>query len=187
LWNDAKEYVEIWCEKDALAGVIYPITSLYDVPLMVTRGFSSETFAYEAIAARENDYRSYHVYYLGDFDRAGHDGARSLQEKLERFADEVSVEVNFEILAVTQWQIRNWNLPTREPKRKSAADRKWPHDFACELDAIPPDRMRTLVEEAINRHLPQDKLEILKAAEEAERDLITRLVGKIAPKRTRRR
>jgi hypothetical protein len=47
--------------------------------------------------------------------------------------------------------------------------------------------MRTLVEEAINRHLPQDKLEILKAAEEAERDLITRLVGKIAPKRTRRR
>jgi hypothetical protein len=187
LRNDAKEYVEIWCEKDALAGVIYPITSLYDVPLMVTRGFSSETFAYEAIAARENDYRSYHVYYLGDFDRAGHDGARSLQEKLERFADEVSVEVNFEILAVTQWQIRNWNLPTREPKRKSAADRKWPHDFACELDAIPPDRMRTLVEEAINRHLPQDKLEILKAAEEAERDLITRLVGKIAPKRTRRR
>jgi hypothetical protein len=30
-----------------------PITSFYDTPLMVTRGFSSETFAYEAVAARK--------------------------------------------------------------------------------------------------------------------------------------
>jgi len=178
LWNDAEEYVEIWCEKDALAGVIYPITSLYDVPLMVTRGFSSETFAYEAIAARKGDDRPYYVYALVDFDRAGRDGANSLQEKLERFASEEGIDLVFEQIAVTEKQITDWNLPTREPKRKSAADRKWPHDFACELDAIPPDRLRDLVETYINLHLPQDKLEILKAAEESERDIITRLVGK---------
>ena len=53
LWRDAAEVVEIWCEKDALAGVIYPVTDLYDVPLMVTRGFSSETFCFEAAEARE--------------------------------------------------------------------------------------------------------------------------------------
>ena len=57
LWNDAESYVEVWCEKDALAGVIYPITANYDVPLMVARGFSSETFCYEAIAARDGDHR----------------------------------------------------------------------------------------------------------------------------------
>ncbi len=44
LWRDASEYVEIWCEKDSLASTIYPVTSRYDVPLMVARGFSSETF-----------------------------------------------------------------------------------------------------------------------------------------------
>jgi len=38
LWADADSYVEIWMEKDALAGVLYPITSMYDVPLMVARG-----------------------------------------------------------------------------------------------------------------------------------------------------
>ena len=80
LWADATEYVEVWCEKDALAGVIYPITAGYDVPLMVARGFASETFCYEAIAARQGDDRPYHVYYLGDFDRAGQDAARSLGE-----------------------------------------------------------------------------------------------------------
>ena len=47
---DAPTYVEIWCEKDALAGTIYPVTSKFDVPLMVARGFASETFCYEAIA-----------------------------------------------------------------------------------------------------------------------------------------
>ena len=52
LWLDSTAYVEVWCEKDALGGVIYPVTYEYDVPLMVARGFVSETFAYEAIAAR---------------------------------------------------------------------------------------------------------------------------------------
>jgi len=186
LWLDADDYVEIWVEKDALAGVIYPITSLYDVPLMVTRGFSSETFAYEAVAAREGDHRTYYVYYLGDFDRAGQDAATSLREKLERFAGEEGIDLVFKQIAVTERQIADWDLPTREPKRKSAADKKWPHDFACELDAISPDQLRDLVETYINLHLPRDKLEVLKAAEDSERDVITRLVGKkIARKRRR--
>jgi hypothetical protein len=172
LWENAKDYVEIWCEKDALAGTIYPITSLYDVPLMVTRGFSSETFCYEAIAQRKRDTRPFYVYYLGDFDRAGRDGANSLEEKLQRFAEEEGIDLVFEQIAVTKKQITDWNLPTREPKRESAADKKWPHDFACELDAIPPDSLRDLVETYINLHLPQAQLEVLKAAEESERELL---------------
>jgi len=145
---------------------------------MVTRGFSSETFAYEAVAARKGDRRTYHVYYLGDFDRAGQDAASSLREKLERFADEEGIDLVFEQIAVTREQIADWNLPTREPKRKSAADRKWPHDFVCELDAIPPDQLRNLVETHINLHLSQDKLEVLKAAEESERDITRGWSGK---------
>jgi len=147
------------------------------VPLMVTRGFSSETFCFEAVEARAGDPRPYHVYYLGDFDRSGRDAARSLHEKLKRFADERGVSVIFEQIAVTEQQIHHLNLPTREPKRSSAADRKWPFAFACELDAIPPDYMRNLVREAIDRHLPAYQLQILKAAEESERQQIAGLVG----------
>ena len=44
LWTDADAYVEIWLEKDALAGVVYPVTGLYDVPLMVARGYASLSF-----------------------------------------------------------------------------------------------------------------------------------------------
>jgi hypothetical protein len=177
LWSETDDYVE----KDALAGVIYPVTSLYDVPLMVTRGFSSETFAYNAVAEREGDERSYYVYYLGDFDRAGLHGASSLEEKLCRFAEEDGISVIFEHIAVTEEQVRRWSLPTREPKRLSAADKKWPHNFACELDAIPPDQLRELVEDAINLHLPQDQLAMLKVAEQSEREGMLKLVGGLKP------
>ena len=173
LWSDAEDYVEIWCEKDALAGVILPVSSKYDVPLMVSRGFSSETFCYESIAQRGQDTRDYYVYYLGDFDRAGRDAANFLERNLTRFGDEEGIEVIFEQIAVDKTQIYFWGLPTREPKRLSAQDKTWPHDFCCELDAISPDQMRGLVEDSINRHLDQDQLRVLKVAEASEREQLT--------------
>jgi hypothetical protein len=38
VWDNQECYVEIWLEKDALAGVLYEETGAWDVPLMVTRG-----------------------------------------------------------------------------------------------------------------------------------------------------
>jgi len=43
--KQAEEYVEIWCEKDALAGALWEVTSDYDVPLMISRGMPSLTFS----------------------------------------------------------------------------------------------------------------------------------------------
>ena len=37
IWDDQDVYVEIWLEKDALAGVVYDETEKWDVPFMVTR------------------------------------------------------------------------------------------------------------------------------------------------------
>jgi len=169
LWRDSDDYVEIWIEKDALAGVIYPVTQLNDVPLMVTRGFSSETFAYSAVEARGDDWRDYHVYALFDFDRSGQDAANALKEKLERFAKDKPFNVVFHNLVLAEWQIDAYGLSTRQPKRTTAADRRWPHDIACELDALPPDALRTIVQDAIEEHLPPAQFEAGKASEENER------------------
>jgi hypothetical protein len=43
--------------------------------------------------------------------------------------------------------------------------------------AIPPDEIRRLIEEAINRHLDQDQFAILKVAEESEREQLRLFVG----------
>ena len=172
LWQDAKDHVEVWIEKDALAGVVLPITAHFDVPLMVARGFSSETFAYEAVAARGDDQRDYYVYYLGDFDRSGVDAARSLKEKLERFAED-KFGIVFQQSAITPEMIDAYNLPIRPHKRNTAADRNWPYDYACELDALPPDVLREYVRWLIEQHLPSNQLAILQAAEESEREQLT--------------
>jgi hypothetical protein len=182
LWRDINVYIEVWVEKDALAGVIYPITNEYDVPLMVSRGFASETFAFEAIAQRASDPREYHVYYFGDFDRSGQDAARTLREKLERFAAELPqcrCRVIFHLMAITEEQVNELTLPTRPHKRQTAADRAWPHEFACELDAMPPNVLRALVRHCIERHLPQHQLEILKIAEESERSILRQFVDSV--------
>jgi hypothetical protein len=68
-------------------------------------------------------------------------------------------------------------LSTREHKRNSSADKLWPYPFACELDAIPANVLRDMVRETIEYHLPADQLEILKAAEESERDLLRAFVN----------
>jgi hypothetical protein len=60
-------------------------------------------------------------------------------------------------------------------------------EISVELDAIEPNQLRALVQEAIERHLPPEQFEVVKAAEASERDIITRLVGKIARKRLRSR
>jgi hypothetical protein len=41
LWAAMPAYVEVWCEKDALAGVLMEETEVYDVPIMTARGYSS--------------------------------------------------------------------------------------------------------------------------------------------------
>lgn len=209
LWCHADCDVEIWIEKDALAGVLYPVTSKYDVSLMVTRGFSSETFCFESVAQRANTERPYFVYYLGDFDRSGQDGARSLEEKLTRFAGEIAAKgrptrrallddgiVHFELLAITEQQLEDLRfnkdgepvskddpeglpLSTRNPKRESPADKAWRHKQACELDAIPPDYLRELVEKAIQRHMSPERFAELMQMEADEKQKLQSLVDRL--------
>ena len=176
LWAESDVEVEIWLEKSALAGVIQPVTFEYDVPLMPTGGYSSETFAFEAVDDLRGTDKTLVIYSLYDLDRSGKDAERSLREKVMRFGREMGVPVQFHPLGLTIEQVNAFNLPTRPHKRNSAADKKWPHDFAAELDAIPPDTLREMVRAAIERHLPAWQLERLKEVEAIERETLRQFV-----------
>jgi hypothetical protein len=174
LWADADAYVEIWLEKDALSGVVYPITWQFDVPLMVARGYASLSFlhsAAEAIAAL--DVPAY-IHHLGDYDPSGQDAARAIEQTLREMAPEA--EIHFERLAVTPAQTARWRLPTR-PTKATDSRAKGFGSLSVELDAIPPGRLRDIVREAIERHLPPKQYAVLKVAEESEQRLINGLVG----------
>lgn len=82
LWDDAPVAVEIWLEKEALAGVLVDVTDEWDVPLMVTRGYSSLSFLYsaaQAIKSRSENGQLTHIYYFGDRDPSGVDIDRAVR------------------------------------------------------------------------------------------------------------
>lgn len=174
LWTNADAYVEVWLEKDALAGVVYPVTSMYDVPLMVTKGYASLSFLHSAAEyIGEIDVPTY-IYHFGDYDPSGVNAAEKIEETLKEMAPDAIIF--FDRVAVTPEQIKRWNLPTRPTKKSDTRSRSF-GDVSVELDAVRPDQIRACVEAVILDHLPQDQLEVLRAAEESERALINRMVG----------
>jgi hypothetical protein len=174
LWADADCYTEIWLEKDALAGVVYPVTNMFDVPLMVARGYASLSFLHTASEYISNLDVPAYICHLGDFDPSGVNAAEKIEETLRKLAP--NAEIYFERIAVTPEQIREWSLPTR-PTKTSDTRSKGFGDISVELDAIDPGTLRQLVEVTIENHLPAQQYEVLKVAEESERQLLSQFVS----------
>ena len=97
-----------------------------------------------------------------------------IEQDLRRYAD--CIEIRFHRVAVRPEQIIEWSLPTR-PTKKTDSRAKGFADVSVELDAIDPDRLRSLVQECIEQHLPQEQYRILKVAEESERELLQAWAG----------
>jgi hypothetical protein len=131
LWAAMPVYVEIWCEKDALAGVLLEETELYDVPLMTARGYSSLTFVHSAAMAIKAKGKPAYIFHFGDLDPSGVDAARDIETKLRRYAPEA--EVHFERPAVTRAQVEEWNLPTRPTKQTDPRGKKFNNPTSVEL------------------------------------------------------
>jgi hypothetical protein len=173
LWINQGVHVEVWTEKDAIRGVIYPVTAEYDVPLMISRGFSSETFLYETAEDINNEHNWAVIYQLGDHDPSGVDAWRHIQGKLREFVDD-DIDVTFERIAVTPEQIDELDLPTRPTKKSDTRAAKFDGE-SVEVDAIPSSTLRDLVRDAIEQWIDPEALELTQIAERSERQILTRI------------
>jgi hypothetical protein len=177
VWDNQDCYVEIWLEKDALAGVLYQETSRWDVPLMVTRGYPSLSYlhsAAEAIAAQD---KPTYLYYFGDYDPSGLDIPRKVECDLREFAPDADIE--FERVAVTREQIAEMSLPTRPTKRTDSRAKDFIGE-SVEVDAIPPKVLRGIVSDCITQHVDERAHEALRLAEQSERSTLLSLIGNAA-------
>lgn len=169
VWADVPAYVECWLEKDALAGVVQPVTAMYDVPLMVARGFSSLSFLHSCAEDINALDKPAYIYHLGDRDPSGVCAGDKIEATLREFAPDA--EIHFHRLAVLPEQIAAWSLPTRPTKQTDSRAKNFDGD-SVELDAINPHKLRAIVQTAIERHLPADQLDVLKVAEDSEREML---------------
>ena len=155
--------IEIWLEKDALSGVFFDVTSKWDIPLMVSRGFASITFLRSAATSLSH---GAHIYIFSDYDFAGERLQESIEQGLRDFSEK---EIHVTRAMLSKSQVLEWDLPTREPKKN---DQKAGYEFCCELDAVPPNLMRSEIESCILHHTDFKALEHLRDIENIERETI---------------
>lgn len=170
LWTKNPSYVEVWIEKDALAGIVFDVTEEYDVPLMSARGYASLSFMHSSAEAITAAKKPAFIYHLGDFDPSGVNAAETIGKTLREMAPRA--DIHFQRVAVTPMQIEEWNLPTRPTKTTDSRAKTFGSDVSVELDAIDPDMLRALVQACIEQHISEDELRVLKAAEESERGIL---------------
>ena len=172
LWDDQNARVEIWLEKDALAGVLYQETQKWDVPLMVTRGYPSLSFLHGAALEIEASDKPTFLYYFGDHDPSGIDIDRKVEEDIRDFAP--GVDLNFKRVAVLPEQIGELNLPTR-PTKKTDSRSKTFQGESVEVDAIPSAKLLDLVLDCVARHIDPDQLAATERIEKLERETLSGL------------
>jgi hypothetical protein len=170
LWIDQFAHVEVWCEKDAIRGVVYPVTAEYDVPLLISRGYSSETFLYQTAEDINFEDNPTTIFQLGDHDRDGVRAWEHIKTKLREFIDD-DIDVTFHRIAVTPEQITELNLPTRPDKTQSG------FGPCVEVDAIPSNTLRRMVRWEIEGCIDTEALRLTKIAEDSERTILTRIAG----------
>jgi hypothetical protein len=179
LWRSSPVYVAFYCEKETIADLVYRETAEWDVPLSVFHGFSSKGYLWENAAAIEAAGKPAWLYFLRDHDPSGERIFQSAVRSLERYASP-DTEIHLEQLAVTPEQIRAWDLPTRPTKTAGNAHAKnWRGGDSVEVDAIPPERLRAIINAAIEQHVNKRAFKVIKVAERSERELMEKIAGNL--------
>lgn len=185
-------YVEVWVEKDALSGVLKRVTEKYHVPILVNRGYSSVSAMYDSYqrfkAAFERN-QEIKILYLGDYDPSGIDMIRDIRDRiLEFFMGEYQVEredaeweFRFTVkpIALTRQQIIDHNPPpnpakTTDPRAKDFIEKHG--DTSWEVDALRPEVLNNLLNEAILENIDEDVFNNVVRNEQADKDKLKSLM-----------
>jgi len=175
LWErpDVSTYCEVWVESRSLAGVLVDMCRELAVSLYPAGGFTSASFAYSA-AEGLNRQGVTTVFYIGDYDPAGVLIDVAIERELRRHLRD-NVTLNFERIAITEQQIAEYGLPTK-PRKET--DRRALHiESTVEAEAMPASAMRALLRKRIEALLPEGALDVVKVAEESEREHIERMAA----------
>lgn len=157
IWLRQHVHVEVWCEKDALSGIIEPICREYGVPYVAARGFSSLSLVYESATAIREIGKETVILYFGDHDPSGRKMGDNLEADLNRhLTDLTDPVVVVERVALNPSQIAHYGIRMRPTKKTDSRYREFTAKYgegSAELDALPPDVLAEMVQSAIEAHI----------------------------------
>ena len=177
-WADQPVYVEVWIEKEALAGVFAAACDPLSVPFFCCRGYPSQSevwaagkrFCQEVI---HHD-QELHILHFGDHDPSGIDMTRDIVDRMRMFVGGTHVYV--ERLALNMDQVEEHNPPPNPAKMTDSRFADYADKFGTsswELDALDPPMLVSLVTEKVIALRDEEIWAASVARETEERDQLT--------------
>jgi hypothetical protein len=179
--------IRVYCEAAGMIPQLNRVCEPYSVPIYSCSGFDSLSGKYEL---KESCWQAYTyrgrktvILHLGDHDPSGesifNDG---LVQDIHAFiAEDVPRTdprkvADFERVGLTAEQVARYDLETEPPKPTDSRTANWEGAAtgACQLEALPPDKLAELLEGAIRERLDLQVYDQDLKAEEEERRRITK-------------
>jgi hypothetical protein len=190
-WHEQEEYVEVWCEKEALASLFLQVTRPLKVICGICRGYPSIGWLRDAairiqttIYRPDYEFQRATVLYFGDFDPSGKDIERNITERLQNtFRTPVTVKR----IAITPAQIKKYNIPPMPTKKSDSRSKdhiaKYGINSSVELDAIEPDVLQDIIRDAIEERFDGSIPDEYKDELEGKREQIREWVEAVTDKK----
>ena len=168
-WENQPYYPEVLIEKKALEGVFHKTCQRNSIALGACKGYPSLTFLHDLslriIDATDRGKQPI-ILYFGDYDPSGEDIPRALRENLILLGCSEDLEVRR--ICLNKDQVIAWGLPPAPTKDTDSRSAHWDGLGQVELDAVKPEKLMQLLQNAIDDILDKSLYEELMAREEHE-------------------
>lgn len=158
--------VYIGAEKATLLAQLENWFSEYGVPLLLLRGYGSQTYLDEIVSDVEDQDRPAVLLYVGDFDASGEDIQRDLESRADCFAE-------VRRIAVLPEQVDELGLVPMPGKSSDTRAAGFVANHGrlvqVEVEAIPPDVLRDLLLSTFEEFFDRETYEKVLAQERDER------------------
>ncbi|MDX2993360.1 hypothetical protein [Streptomyces scabiei] len=166
-------------EKDTLRQLLTGWLAEYGIPVLVVRGFGSQSYVDVVRDRTARDPREAHLVYVGDFDCSGEDVERDWVARTRCWSRVRRVLLTYDQV------INEYELPATEGKRR---DPRWPafarrygfdidHPVQWEVEALEPEELQRLVLAAVDPYIDRDVLTEQIVREEQQRRALSDFLG----------
>jgi len=169
-----KYHIYLAVEKGALQNLVFEWFDDYGIPIIILRGYSSQSYVDDVRDDILSDTRESVLLYAGDFDPSGEDIDRDFCDRVEYF------DVMRRI-ALTEDQVITYNLPPQPGKKQDPRAQGFVERHGelvqVELDALPPETLRALFQEALDDLVDYSTLQSVLVREKVERRKLLEYLG----------
>lgn len=161
-WADQEYRVELWIEKEALAGVFERIAKELGIPYFCCRGYTSQSEMWEAaqrLRRHDRNGQKPVILHFGDHDPSGIDMTRDIRERLALFRCDT---LELDRLALNMDQVEQYTPPPNPAKETDSRFAAYIERFGSEsweLDALEPQVLAELARARVMEIVDKTKWE----------------------------